>query len=131
MKANNISVHEETEYTPHELVFARSANVSTSSVLPDDKSNESYPEYAHYSSEYSTPKHSNKNAKYAKIRSKRYYDSKANSQIFNKNDYIYLKELLRNKFDEQYKGPYKILKILENNNIKLAINGQELCIVIR
>jgi len=38
-----------------------------------------------------------------------------------------LKEALKEKFDEQYKGPYQILQILRNNNVKLAIsdNGQE------
>jgi len=30
--------------------------------------------------------------------------------------YIYIKESLRSNFDEQYKGLYKILEILENNN---------------
>jgi len=34
-----------------------------------------------------------------------YYDRKVNPQVFNKDDYIYLlKEPLRGKFDEQYKG---------------------------
>jgi len=41
-----------------------------------------------------------------------------------------LKEPLRGKLDEQYKGSYKILEILVNNNVKLAINGQQLCILI-
>jgi len=35
-----------------------------------------------------------------------------------------LKESLRGKFDEKYKGPYKILNILGDNNVKLAINGK-------
>jgi len=65
----------------------------------------------------------------AKIRSKQYYDRKANPQLFNK-DYIYLlKEPLRGKFDEQYKESYKILEILGNNNIKLAISDKRTRIV--
>jgi len=44
MKSYNTSIHEETEYTPHELVFGRSARVP-SSILLDDKDDESYPEY--------------------------------------------------------------------------------------
>jgi len=59
--------------------------------------------------------------------------SKANPQVFNKDDYIYLlKESLRDKFDEQYKGFYKILEtleILENNNVKLAISDKRTRIV--
>jgi len=46
MKTYNISIHEGTKYTPHELVFGKAARVSTSSILPDDKNGESYPEYA-------------------------------------------------------------------------------------
>jgi len=45
MKIYNISVYEGTEYTPHE-VFRRSARVLISIILPNDKSNESYLEYA-------------------------------------------------------------------------------------
>jgi len=69
----------------------------------------------------------------SKITSMWYYDHdhRANSQVFKKDDYVYLlKEPLRVKFDEQYKESYKIL---ENHNIKLAISNklrQELCIVI-
>jgi len=33
------------EYMPHELVFGRSAKVPINSILADDKSIESYPEY--------------------------------------------------------------------------------------
>jgi len=58
MKAYNTCIHEGTEYTPHELVFRRLVRVLTSNILLDDKSNESYPEYAtDYLSEYSTLKH--------------------------------------------------------------------------
>jgi hypothetical protein len=44
MKAYNTSVHEGTEFTPHELVFGRTARVPSSSILADD--NKSYTEYA-------------------------------------------------------------------------------------
>jgi len=60
------------------------------------------------------------NLEHARTRFKQYYNRKANPQIFQKDDcifmYIYIKESLRSKFDEQYKGLYKILEILENNN---------------
>jgi len=36
---------------------------------------------------------------------------------------------MRDKFDEQYKGLYKILEILRNNNVKLAINDKRTRIV--
>jgi len=115
MKAYNISV-EGTKYTPHELVFGRSVRVPNSSILPDDKGNESYSEYATtlFNQIFDAQAHE----KPAKIRYKRYYDHKANPYVFNKDDYVYLwKELLIGKFDEQYKGLCKILEILENNEI--------------
>jgi len=71
-----------------------------------------------------------KNLEHAKLRSKQCYDRKVNPQIFNKDDYVYLlKEPLKGKFDEQYKGPYKILEILGNNNVKLAISDKRTRIV--
>jgi len=45
-KAYNTNVHEGRKYTPHELMFGRMARIFTSSTLADDKSNESYFEYA-------------------------------------------------------------------------------------
>jgi len=35
-----------------------------------------------------------------------------------------LKEPSKSKFDEEYKGPYKILEILGDSNVKLAISGK-------
>jgi len=92
MKAYNISVHKGTKYTPHELVFGRSTRVSTSSILPNDKSNESYSEYATavFNRIFDSQASARENFEHAKIRSKRYYDRKANIQLFNKDDYIYL-----------------------------------------
>jgi len=69
-----------------------------SSILPDHKSNESYPEYAIilFKRIFDAQASARENLEHAKIRSKRYYNRKENLQIFNKDDYIYLlKELLR------------------------------------
>jgi hypothetical protein len=46
MKACNTSVHEGTEFTPHELVSGRTARVPASNQSADVIDNESYPEYA-------------------------------------------------------------------------------------
>jgi len=95
---------ERTEYTLHELVFGKSARVPISSILPDYKNNESYPEYATtlFKRIFDAQILARKNVEHTKIRCKRYYDRNANPQACNKDDYI-LKEVLRNKFDEQ--GP--------------------------
>jgi len=53
MKAYNTSVHGETEFTPHELVFGRTAIFPASNQLADDNYDKSYPRC---SSEYLTLK---------------------------------------------------------------------------
>jgi len=129
-KAYNTNVYEEMKYTPLELVFGRVARIPTSSTLASDKSNESYSEYATalFNRIFDAQASARKNEhalEHAKFRSKQYYDRKINSQVFNKDDYVYfLKETLKGKFDEQYKGPYKILETLGNNNVKLAISDK-------
>jgi len=116
----NTSVHKGTKYIPHELVFGRVARVPTSSTLADDKCNESYSEYATalFNRLFDAQASARKNLEHAKLRSKQYYDRKINPQAFSKDDYIYLlKEPSKGKFDEQHKGPYKILETLGNNNV--------------
>jgi len=82
MKAYNTSVHEGTEFTPHELVFGRTARVPASNKSADDNDNESYPEYATalFKRIFDAQATARENLKQAKIRSKRYYDGRANPQ---------------------------------------------------
>jgi len=62
------------------------------------------------------------NLNWVKIRSKQYYDCKANTYVFKEDDYVYLlKEPMKGKCDKQYTGTYKIIETLENNNIKIVI----------
>jgi len=129
MKAYKTSIHERTKYTLHKLVFGRAARIPTNNILPDNKGNESYSDYATalFNRIFNAQASARQNIEYAIIRSKRHYDCKANPQVFSKDDYVYLlKESLKGKFDKQYKGSYKILEILENNNIKLAISDKRI-----
>jgi len=131
-KAYNTSVHEGTKYTPHELVFGKVARVPASSTLADDKCNESYSEYATalFNRIFDAQASARKNLEHAKLRSKQYHDRKINPQTLNKDDYAYLlKEPSKGIFDEQYRGPYKILETLGNNNVKLAISNKRTRIV--
>jgi len=101
-------------------------------MLADDKSNESYSEYATalFNRIFDAQASARKNLEHAKLRFKQYYDRKINSQVFNKDNYVYLlKEPSKGKFDEEYKGPYKILEILGDSNVKLAISGKRTRIV--
>jgi hypothetical protein len=74
MKAYNTS--EGTEFTPHELVFGRTARVPASNQSADDNDNESYPEYATalFKRILDAQATARENLKQAKIRFKRYYD---------------------------------------------------------
>jgi len=87
MKGQNIN--------PHELLFGRAAKILTN-ILPDNKNNESYPEYATalFKQIFDAQVSPRGNLEHSNIKSKEYYDRKANPQIFN--DYVYLlKESLR------------------------------------
>ncbi|KAH0944616.1 hypothetical protein HN011_003832 [Eciton burchellii] len=132
MKAYNTSVHEGTEFTPHELVFGRTARVPASNQLTDDNDDESYPEYAtaFFKRIFDARASARENLKQAKIRSKRYYDRRTNPQAFKQNDYVsLLKEPSKSKFDEQYIGPFQILETLDNNNVRLEISDKRTKIV--
>lgn len=60
----------------------------------------------------------------SKIRSKKYYDRKFNIHKFKLGDGVYLlKEPNKEKRGDQYTGPYKIIKLLKNNNVKIAISN--------
>jgi len=83
-----------------------------------------------YLIEFSTPRLIRKNLNRARIRFEQYYDLKANPQVFKKDDYVYLfKKPTKGKFDKQYVASYKIIEILENNNIRIAISVKKIRIV--
>ncbi|KAH0946264.1 hypothetical protein HN011_010737 [Eciton burchellii] len=124
MKAYNTSVLGETEFTPHELVFGRTARFPTSNQLADDTYDKSYPKYATalFKRIFDAQATARENLSRTKIGSKRYYDRRMNPQEFKQCDYIYLiKEPWKSNFDEHYIGPYKILETLDNSNVRLEV----------
>jgi len=122
----NTSVHEGTQYTPHELVFGKLARVPSSEILPEDVSNESYADYLTtlYNRLRNTQKIARTNLQRAKERSKRYYDKKIKPCNFRKGDLVYLLKEPTTKLGNQYTGPYKILEVLGNRNVKLEISAK-------
>lgn len=121
----NTSVHEGTKYTPHELVFGKTARIPTSDpILPNDL-NETYTDYltSLFNRLRDVQEIAHENLTRAKHRSKRYYDRKVNPRIFKQGDQVYLlKEPVKGKFADQYTGPHEILEVLNNNNIKITIS---------
>jgi len=132
MLSYNTSVHEGTKYTPYELVFGRTAYISTSEPSLEGEPNITYVEYLTLL--FNKLKHAQKvardNLTMAKTKSKYYYDKKINPYIFNESDYIYLlKQSQKGKLDNQYIGPFVILDKIGNHNVKLAIGRKRTKIV--
>ncbi|KAL6254047.1 hypothetical protein P5V15_014664 [Pogonomyrmex californicus] len=66
----------------------------------------------------------------AKHKSKYYYDWKSKERNLRIGDNVYLlKELIRNKLADQYTGPFEIIRLLENNNVKILIKHSKTRIV--
>jgi len=66
------------------------ARVPITSILLDDKDGESYPEYATalFNRIFNDQISARENLNEAKIKFKRYYNSKANPQLFKKDNYV-------------------------------------------
>lgn len=128
----NTSVHESTKYSPHELVFGKTARIPTSDPILSNDLCKTYTDYL--TSLFDRLRDSQDAAKenlcQAKQRSKRYYDKKCNPQTFQRGNQVYLlAEPIKGKFADQYRGPYEILEVLKNNNVKLAVSKNRTRIV--
>jgi len=126
MLSYNISVHEDTKYTPYELVFGRTAYISTSEPSLEGEPKITYVMIGYLTSLFNKLKHAQKrvrdNLTIAKTKLKYYYDKKINPCMFNKGDYVYLlKQPQKGKLDNQYIRPFVILDKIGNHNVKLAI----------
>jgi len=128
----NTSLHEGTKYAPHELVFGKTARTPSSDPDIADCSNESYTEYLAtlFNKLRDSQNIARENLNAAKKRSKKYYDQKANTRKFKIGDNVYiLKEPVKGKLSNQYKGPYKLVEVLKNHNVKIAVSRNKYRIV--
>ncbi|KAL6417715.1 hypothetical protein ACFW04_012557 [Cataglyphis niger] len=128
----NTSVHEGTQFTPHELVFGKTARVPSSETDTTQEPNESYAKYLVelFNKIKDAQTIARENLNNAKKRSKLYYDRKLNTRKFKVGTNVYLlREPTKGKLGDQYIGPYKITEILGNNNVKIAISRHKTRIV--
>ncbi|XP_025161882.1 uncharacterized protein LOC112590215 [Harpegnathos saltator] len=132
MFSYNSSVHEGTFYRPHELVFGKSVRTPSSDPPIEDNLSETYKDYLTtlFNRLKTTQELARENLCGAKARSKRYHDRNLNPQNFRVGSCVYLlKEPSKGKLGDQYSGPYRVLEVLRNNNIRISISENQTKIV--
>jgi len=120
----NTAVHEGTGYSPHELIFGRTARIPSSFNYEEDP--ETY--CSHITNLFERIRDLQESARSnlikAKERSKTYYDKRVNLKIFSPNDYVYLINNAKdNKLSKEYTGPYQVTEVLDNENVKIKMGN--------
>lgn len=126
--AYNTNTHSTTNYTPYELIFGHKPFIPDS--IYDPSPNTTYPEYLKmlcHRLKLSRDK-AVENIQHSKEKSKVYYDNHTRSVKYNVGDLVYLKNhlRLRKALSPLWKGPYKILKVHDNNTATLLINNRHI-----
>lgn len=130
--SSNTSVHEGTQYTPYELVFGKIADTPAGDPTLVAETNETYSQYLTtlFNKLKDTQRIAKEHLHNSKIHSKRYYDRRSRPRDFSVGNLVYLlKEPLKGRLDNQYSGPYKIVGLLPNNNVKLEISRERYRVV--
>lgn len=132
MFSYNTSVHESTKYSPYELIFGRLPRIPSSITPLEENLDLTYKEYLIdlFNRLHDTQEDARQNLINSKEKSKIYYDKRMNLQNFREGDSVFLlKEPAKGKFSDQYIGPYKVLEILPNNNVKIQFKSNRTRIV--
>ncbi|KMQ88537.1 enzymatic polyprotein endonuclease reverse [Lasius niger] len=125
----NTAVHEGTGYSPHELIFGYTARIPSSYNCDDDP--ETYNAYLTnlFEKTRDLQESARANLIKAKERSKMYYDKRVNAVTFKVNDNVFLiNDAKTDKFSKEYHGPYRVIEVLNHENVKLKI-GKSIRIV--
>ena len=123
----NTCVHESTKHTPYEVVFGRLARLPSSDPL---REGDLIPTYKDYVKNLVTRLNSIQKLAFdflvaSKEKSKKYYDRKINPRNFKVGDFVFLQSGPKpGKFGNHYFGPYKILEVLNKNNVKIQIKNK-------
>ena len=112
MFSYNTSVHENTKFTLHELVFGRLARVSSANVTFQETRDGSYNQYLRelQTKLVTSLNRARSNLDESKNRSKSYYDRKVNVQQFSPGESVYLlNEPKKGKLAPEYTGPHLVI----------------------
>ena len=122
MFSYNNSVHEGTKFTPYELVFGKLARRPSGEPLTQG---EQLPTYQNYLVDLvkrliNIQKLAHDKLINAKEKSKEYYDKSSYPQEFKIGSNVFLlKGNKPGKLENHYSGPYKVLQVFENRNVKI------------
>lgn len=128
----NTHVHKSTGYTPYELIFGHKAYIPNSLTSPP-QFRYSYEDYysnlqLKFNKSYEIAR---ENLIKSKEKSKAYYDRNTNEIQYKIGDFVYIqnkqvKSGLNKKLSPNYKGPYKIVEVYENNTVKVELKPNKL-----
>lgn len=124
--SHNTSIHEGTGFTPYELVFGYPATLP--SEFPPPEKVVTFDDYIVALNNHMKNVQEMAFRKQQKIkeRTKRYYDRRTKTPKYQVGQLVFLiKEPKKGKLDSNYTGPFEILEIRDNHNVKLLMeNGK-------
>ena len=127
----NTSLHESLGYSPHEVVYGQPARLPSDGPLTQG---EQLPTYNNYLEDLvarliGIRKLAHDNIILSKERNKRYYDKHLHVQEFKRGDFVFLlKGKKPRKFEDQYTGPFRVDRVLNNYNVRIRM-GKKLKVV--
>lgn len=120
----NVQTHEGTLYSPYQLVFGTIAREPSTEAIRDE---EQLLTYDNYITNLVTRLRSlqtiaRENLLNSKFKSKKYYDRNVNELNLKKGDFVFLLSGPKpKKLQPHYSGPFRILDVLEDGNIKIEV----------
>lgn len=122
--AYNTTPHCTTQFTPFELLYGYQPSIPSS--VYDSNDGTTYQEYIRalqYRMKYSRQR-ALENIQKSKESSKTYYDGSTKDIKYKAGDLVYLKQhhRLRKALSPIWKGPFKVLKVHDKNNVTICVN---------